>query len=174
MGILLNSSTNAQSLTAKNYEELCHLRTSLNDFLTGRVSFTLQPNFSDPVPAVFSTAVAVPSAAAVSSSVLLYETATTVSQPDLPAEPPAYELSRTITTVPDLWREWTVGLGVGPAVQHLEDTYGAAWRPSQKERVLYSRRKVIIDEIRTRQAGGDTATIAVEKLEIVRQRSKLS
>jgi hypothetical protein len=38
--------------------------------------------------------------------------------------PPPYVLSRTISTVPQLWREWTVGLGDGPSVQGLEDLYG--------------------------------------------------
>src|SRR6266516_748880 len=30
--------------------------------------------------------------------------------------PPSYVLSRTISTVPQLWREWTVGLRNGPSV----------------------------------------------------------
>lgn len=83
-------------------------------------------------------------------------------------------MSRTIVTVPDLWREWTVGLGNGPAVQALEDTYGAQWRPDQSERVFYSRRKVIIDEIRTRERRGGHAQVAVEELELIRQRGKRS
>jgi hypothetical protein len=46
--------------------------------------------------------------------------------PALP--PPSYVMSRTISRVPDLWREWSVGLGSGPAVKKLEQTYGARWR----------------------------------------------
>lgn len=83
-------------------------------------------------------------------------------------------MSRTIITVPDLWREWTVGLGNGPAVQTLEDSYGARWRPSQSERVFFSRRKVIIDEIRTRERRGIGIQVAVEEVELIRQRGRLS
>ena len=91
-----------------------------------------------------------------------------------PGPPPSYQLSRTIESVPDLWREWTAGLGHGPAVQVLENAYGAAWRPAQAERVMFSRRKVIIDEIRKRQAAGTPIAVAVKEVELVRQRGKLS
>ena len=50
--------------------------------------------------------------------------------------------------------EWTVGLGNGLSVQGLEDLYGPHWRPAHSEKVMYSWRKVIIDEIRSRQAEG--------------------
>ena len=42
-----------------------------------------------------------------------------------PGSIPRHQMSRMIVTVPDLWREWTVGLGNGPAVQALEDLYRA-------------------------------------------------
>jgi hypothetical protein len=85
-----------------------------------------------------------------------------------------YLLSRTIKAVPELWREWTCGLSDNPSVQSLEETYGAAWRPSQSERVMFSRRKVIIDEIYTRHHGGTSLSAAVEELELVRARGRLS
>ena len=62
-----------------------------------------------------------------------------------------------------------MGLGFGqPSVQSLEDSYGAIWRPEQKECVFFSHHKVIVDEIRRRAAerGGNTAAI-VEELELV-------
>jgi hypothetical protein len=89
-------------------------------------------------------------------------------------EPPPYLLSRTISTVPQLWREWTVGIGNGPSVQGLEDLYGPRWRQKQSEKVLYGRRKVIIDEIRRRQAGGINVGAAMEELELIRQRGQIS
>ncbi|EDN08838.1 predicted protein [Histoplasma mississippiense (nom. inval.)] len=50
-----------------------------------------------------------------------------------------YSLSRTIQSVPDLWREWTTGLGGGPSVQSLEDQ-GGSWRKgSSKEQVMFCR-----------------------------------
>lgn len=66
------------------------------------------------------------------------------------------------------------GLDTAPAVQSLEDTYGAAWRPEQTERVFFSRRKVIVDEVRTRHAEGSSIAAAVEELELIRQRGKMS
>ena len=66
------------------------------------------------------------------------------------------------------------GLGSGPLVQSLEDIYGAVWRPLQDERVFFSRRKVIINEIRTRQAAAASPLAAVEELELIRQRANLS
>lgn len=90
---------------------------------------------------------------------------------DPDASPPAYKMSRTISTVTDLWREWTVGLGSNPAVQALEDTYGASWRPDAGERVWFGRRKVIIDEIRRRQIQTvhRDPQIAVQEVEIIRR-----
>jgi hypothetical protein len=76
-------------------------------------------------------------------------------------------LSRTISTIPQLWREWTVGLGDGPSVQGLEDLYGPRWRQAHSEKVMYGRRKVIIDEIRRRQAEGINTGAAVEEVELV-------
>ena len=52
-------------------------------------------------------------------------------------------------TIPDLWREWTVGLAVGlPSIDELDRRWGSRWR-SPKERQYYSTRKVIIDEVRS-------------------------
>ncbi|KAN0075727.1 Transcriptional activator of glycolytic enzymes domain containing protein [Elaphomyces granulatus] len=55
---------------------------------------------------------------------------------------------------PNLWDEWTVEIEGKPAVQDLDRSYGPAWRPSASERVLFSRRKVIIDEIQARIKSG--------------------
>jgi hypothetical protein len=35
--------------------------------------------------------------------------------------PLTYQLSRAITTIPDLWREWTVGLGGQLSVEALDE-----------------------------------------------------
>jgi len=88
--------------------------------------------------------------------------------------PPRYLLSRTISTIPQLWREWTVGLWGGPSVQGLKDLYGSRWRPLHKESVLYGRRKVIIDEIRQQHAKGMSVGAAVENVELMRQRAGIS
>jgi transcriptional activator of glycolytic enzymes GCR1 len=77
------------------------------------------------------------------------------AQTGMPPSPPTpvHSLSRAIGTVPQLWDESTVGKGK-PAVQDLERLYGPAWRPSANERVLFSCRKVIIDEIQARTKSG--------------------
>ena len=77
-------------------------------------------------------------------------------------------------TVPELWREWSSGLGGQPSIQSLESLYSAAWRPDAKDRVLFSRRKVIIDEIYAREANGVSLETVVEEVELVRSRGKFS
>jgi hypothetical protein len=74
--------------------------------------------------------------------------------------------------VPELWREWTCGLGGKPSIQSLEDTYGAAWCPLQRERVKFCRRKIIIDQICKRNIGTSLLK-AVEEVELIRQRGKM-
>jgi hypothetical protein len=151
----------------------------LDDIITGRVAFTVRaldmavPASMDP----FQTPLPAP---AISRDQDLPDplslplpSALSTLDPFQPA--PVYLLSRTIKTVPDLWREWTCGLGNDPSVQTLEETYGAAWRPLQSERVMFSRRKVIIDEIYARNHDrGISLTTAVEEVELVRTRGKLS
>lgn len=166
-----------QSWGSKTHLTVDHLRTTLTDALAGRISFTIHASEAAPASICAPTPLSVVQAAPAPS----YEAAGAATTPDpedpeniAARTPPAYRLSRTIATVPDLWREWTAGLGSGPSVQSLEDTYGAAWRPSQDERVFFSRRKVIINEIRTRQAAAASPLAAVEELKLVRQRANLS
>jgi hypothetical protein len=91
----------------------------------------------------------------------------------LAPEPPAYQLLRGITTIPDLWREWTVGLGGQLSVEALDERWGSRWRRGA-EFQFYSRRKVIIDEIKRLVAGGREAIDVVDSLEEQRLRSKAS
>ncbi|EED21184.1 hypothetical protein TSTA_084150 [Talaromyces stipitatus ATCC 10500] len=77
-------------------------------------------------------------------------------------EMPSYQLSRTITTVRELWEEWFVGLNGHPSVQSLESEYGTSWRSEPKERVMFGRRKLIIDEILARTKDGTSLSKAVE------------
>lgn len=94
---------------------------------------------------------------------------------DPAASPPQVKMARSIHTVPDLWREWQYGSGSDPAIQALEDAYGAGWRLDQAERVFFGRRKVIIDEVKRRAAlPGATPAAAVEDLELVRRRMKVT
>jgi len=161
----------------KTQQHCTKIGQQLDDIVSGRVAFVVRAQPQQPGPAAPSGIdkddVVALTAAEETESVQL-RTETPVVQNALSARPPSYKLSRTIQTVPDLWREWTTGLANGPAVQGLEDSYGAAWRPLQSERVMFGRRKVIIDEIRARQGTGLSVAAAVEKVELVRQRGNLS
>ena len=84
-------------------------------------------------------------------------------------------MSRAIESVPELWREWTQGLSSLPLIQSLGDTYDASWRPEQKERTFFSRRKVIIDHIRGKvSSSGRNVHSVIEELELVRSRGNMS
>jgi len=90
---------------------------------------------------------------------------------------PSYRLSRQVVTVPDLWREWTVGLGGLPSVAALDAAYGSRWR-SPSERQYYSMRKVIIDEVTAMAGNGlddqEAISAAIEALERQRVKEKAS
>jgi hypothetical protein len=61
---------------------------------------------------------------------------------------PHYQLNRQISTIPQLWQEWTSGLGSGPSVLSLDSRYGTKWRSQSKETKMYSRRKRVIDGVK--------------------------
>ncbi|KAN0085565.1 Transcriptional activator of glycolytic enzymes domain containing protein, partial [Elaphomyces granulatus] len=86
-------------------------------------------------------------------------------EPDAPAarlnpslEPIRYRFDRTVTTVTDLWEEWTVGRGSGPSVEQLDSAWGPRWR-DQTERQFYSRRLPIIKAIQGRHASGIASSL---------------
>jgi hypothetical protein len=160
--------------------QLDHINSKLDDLTSGRIAFTVQASSrqtsdqalqstgsSEPSPSMNPDQPLNPPAPVVQPS-------TVGAQADLPSSPPSYLLSRTIETVPELWGEWTVGIGGNPPVQLLEKSYGATWRPSRSERVMFSRRKVIIDEIHARIRSGLAPEAAVQEIELVRSRGRLS
>ncbi len=91
----------------------------------------------------------------------------------LSEEPPVYKLSRGVATIQDLWREWTEGLGGQLSVEALDERWGSRWRRGA-EFQFYSRRKVIIDEIKRLIKTGRGAKDVVESLEEQRLASKSS
>ena len=99
------------------------------------------------------------------------------------AEVPQYHMSRTIQTIPELWREWTVGLQGQPSIERLDELHGSSWRSgptAASERQFYSRRKTLITEIRrlasARRAPPDEEAyqIVVKQLEDERVRARAS
>ena len=80
---------------------------------------------------------------------------------------PAYTLM-DLRTVADAWREWKEGIAGFPAVEQLESSWGAAWRPEAKQRVAFCRRKVVWDEVSRLIQAGLTQSNAVAQLEALR------
>ncbi|KAG2221845.1 hypothetical protein INT45_003559 [Circinella minor] len=62
-------------------------------------------------------------------------------------DPPHYKMSRGITNLYDLWREWHTGLSGSPAVLELERTWKTKWRRGDDKWV--NRRATIVCEIQT-------------------------
>ena len=89
----------------------------------------------------------------------------------LEEQPPTHRLSRGATKITDLWEEWTVGLGGQPSVEDLDERWGSRWWHGA-EFQFYSRRKVVITEIKRLVAGGREAREVVDSLEAQRVRIK--
>lgn len=92
---------------------------------------------------------------------------------------PKYRLSRSISTLPDLWREWTIGVKGSPSIEELDRQYGTKWRPDHKENQYYCKRMVIVRELRRRaeaMAGGYAANVdaVVKQMEVERRQSGLT
>jgi len=58
-------------------------------------------------------------------------------------------MSRTISTVVDLWREYDVGIGGQPSVRSQYEGNNDSWRKgNDSERRFYSRRMIIINAVK--------------------------
>lgn len=170
--------------------ELNELKERTNDFLAGSFSLTFTPGRSKMLPQGFDSA-GLPRQRTPPSPLDLCRptinlggpppaVATAMEQQQqqhaAAAFVPSYKLSRQVNTIPDLWREWTVGLGSLPSVRELDAAYGSRWR-SSSERQYYSMRKVLIDEIVARAGGIEDAAAleaAVASMEEERLRARFS
>lgn len=66
------------------------------------------------------------------------------------ALPPAilpFQMSRSIDTVCDLWREYSVGLPGQPSVRTMYEGGSTEWKKKESERRFYQRRKVILQVV---------------------------
>jgi Transcriptional activator of glycolytic enzymes len=132
------------------------LESTINSFCSGTFTFTPgSRRAQDPQP-LYSPPLRVPTASP-SSGLMPAPTAI-----ESLAEP-----------IPDLWKEWTVGLGEQLSVEALDERWGSRWR-SGPEFQFYSRRKVIITEIKRLVAGGREAMEVVDSLEEQRLRAGAS
>lgn len=67
-----------------------------------------------------------------------------------------------------MWQEWREGIGGGPPLETLERRWGPRLRPTKAQKVAFSRRKVVLDELLRLQLGGLSAREAVDRLEEIR------
>jgi len=151
------------------------LENVVNDFCSGAFNLTFTPGSrraQESLPLCSLGPLRLPAAAATAPPSSGPMPAPTVIE-SLAAQPPTYHLSRGITTIPDLWREWTVGLGGQQSVEALDERWGSRWRHGA-EFQFYSRRKVIIDEIKRLVAGGREVVDVVDSLEEQRLTAKAS
>jgi hypothetical protein len=174
-----------QTMSSNQFQLLDYLRTisgQVHDLTSGQISFTVRANggfesgleqleqytlAQDLIQPAIDQRNPLENKASIPEQSLLIPTA-------FSAEMPSYTLSRTISTVRELWAEWTIGINGQPAVQALEQQYGAKWRSESKERVMFGRRKIIIDEIYARTKDGTPVAEAVEALELTQVRMKCS
>ncbi|KAI9020896.1 transcriptional activator of glycolytic enzymes-domain-containing protein [Phycomyces nitens] len=131
---------------------------------------------SIPAPVSMPTSVSMPTPVPIPTPVSI-PTSTPARVPtNVPKNKCLYSLSRDISTVPELWREWSVGLGRGkPSVLELNKTKGTSWRCTPKERQFYSRRLVIINKIyKVQETNNCSIEEAVRAVEMFRTEMKWS
>ncbi|KAI8376245.1 transcriptional activator of glycolytic enzymes-domain-containing protein [Radiomyces spectabilis] len=83
-------------------------------------------------------------------------------------------MSRSVTTVTDLWRKWSVGLA---AIRQLEENHGARWRSGDKGiqmRFLHTRLRIIRAVEGVASERGITEVDAADILENRRSTNKRS
>jgi len=172
-----------QTMSSNQLQLLDYLRTissQVNDLTSGRISFTVRANGLESGLELEQPTLAIDSVKSTKMQEIEPENMDIIQEQPQQAslasftQMPSYKLSRTIKTVRELWAEWTIGLNGQPAVQALEQQYGAKWRSDSKERVMFGRRKIIIDEIYARAKDGTSVMKAVEALELIQARMKCS
>ena len=159
IGVIQNGqATHAQALyslegllTTRIEQRIERIADALSDFVGG--SFHFVPRGGQLAPALAAAAAPLTGASPLPNRPVALPI-TALAQA---AEPPPYRMSRTIQTIPELWREWTVGLAGQPSIEQLDARYGASWRTGPtiaSKRQFYSRRKTLITEIRRLAAAG--------------------
>jgi hypothetical protein len=170
-GVIQNGQVNHAQALRSLQSQVEQLKSTIDDFVGGAFTFQFTPKSQldalPPTGAAFGRAAPVP---------------LPVEKLAKAAEKPRYRMSRTIQTIPDLWREWTVGLQGQPSIEKHDELYGSDWRAgpdATAERQFYSRRKTLISEIRRLAAvedpsQGDPCETVVARLEEERIRAKAS
>ena len=82
-----------------------------------------------------------------------------------------YNLLRNLTTVPQVWQEYTIGIYGNPSVRSLDMEYGSIWRNSTVADKIYSGRKAIYSAIGSLIADGINEKEAVNEIESMRKKN---
>ena len=85
-----------------------------------------------------------------------------------------YQQYRNLTTVNQVWQEYTQGLDGNPSIKSLDEEFGIKWRNDFKAQSVYYRRKRIYDLIKKEISGVKTAEQVVNALELFRVSHGLS
>ena len=78
---------------------------------------------------------------------------------------PIYTLARNLTTVKEIWEEYTIGINGNPSVESLSRIYGARWRKSATESSYYYHRSKIYKWITSKIQNGTSGDEAIAELE---------
>ncbi|KAK4096054.1 hypothetical protein N658DRAFT_393288, partial [Parathielavia hyrcaniae] len=91
-----------------------------------------------------------------------------------PAEAPIITSLPKAFTVQDVWKQWAEGFAGQPAMQELEERWGARWRLGNAVKVQFCRRKVVWDTLLSRIAQGKSEEEAIAELEVLRAGKSLN
>ncbi|KAL9932371.1 hypothetical protein V8E36_008850 [Tilletia maclaganii] len=94
----------------------------------------------------------------------------TVAEVALQLQQPTYRMSRSLSSITDVWKEWEEGLNGETSVRQLEKLHGARWRSTPTERKFYSNRKRLVDAIEKQaERARNTPRQAASQLEEARE-----
>jgi len=62
------------------------------------------------------------------------------------SSPAPYEFGK-FSSIPDVWKEWKLGVRGQPPIEALEKRFKAKWRKTDKARQAFHRRKALVDEV---------------------------
>lgn len=89
--------------------------------------------------------------------------------------PLPFTMERRVTTLHQLWREWTVGLTGKPSVERVESDWGKDWRRATKDTQWWSSRKTLVEEVRRRATAEDcTEDVMAHRMEDERVKDSIS
>ncbi len=82
-------------------------------------------------------------------------------------------MSRQLTSVEQVWREYTIGFPPNPPLKALETRFGASWRKSNSETQFFIRRKPIYDAINAIIAEGVSQDECIKTLNLFKGNKSL-